>query len=474
MVRRTGTGVVTDDVIQYLKGQHETILERLKAVLRMPSVSTDPVYGEGMAATREHFLQRLQDMGLDDVRLLDGGGHPALYGAWTGAPGAPTFIIYGHYDVQPPDPLELWHTPPFEPTIRDGRLYARGASDVKGSTTIAIEAVAAFLAVTKRCPVNVKFFLEGEEEIGSPSLRKIVEQHRDLLAADAMISADGGRSSTDVPTVSVGNRGIASLEMKVRTAGKDVHSGRYGGAIRNALHELAALMVTLHDAEGRITVPAFMAEVPRLTAQQRQDTAALPFDQVAFYADIGGSSYGDSVYTVRERLTLQPTIEINGMWGGYTGPGSKTVIPCEAQAKITMRLVPSQDPNKAALAVRRHLEAQCQPGVTLAFSEISGGSPAFSLAPDHPLLAAAMAVVERTTGRRPIATRAGGTLPITSIFKEMLGLDTLAFGFAMPDEDVHAPNEFFRISSLHDGLIAWPLLLAQLARYKPGDFHRSA
>jgi len=474
MVRRTGVGVVTDEVIHYLEGQHETILERLKAVLRLPSISTDPAYAEGMAATRAHFLQRLQEMGLDNVRLLDGGGHPALYGAWTGAPGAPTFIIYGHYDVQPPDPLELWNTPPFDPTIRDGCLYARGASDVKGSTTIAVEAVAAFLAVTMYCPVNVKFFLEGEEEIGSPSLRRIVERHRDLLVADAMISADGGRGSTSVPTVSVGNRGIASLEVKVRTAAKDVHSGRYGGAIRNALQELAALMATLHDSEGRIAVPAFMAEVPKLTAQQRQDTAALPFDHAAFYAGISGSPYGDSAYTVRERLTLQPTIEINGMWGGYTGPGSKTVIPCEAQAKITMRLVPGQDPDKAALAVRRHLEAQCQPGVTLAFSEISGGSPAFSLVPDHPLLAAAAAVVERTTGRRPIPTRGGGTLPITSIFKEMLGLDTLAFGFAMPDEDAHAPNEFFRISSLHDGLRAWPLLLVELARYKPGDFRRSA
>src|SRR5262249_29882942 len=311
--------------------------------LRLPSVSTDPAYADGMAATRAHFLQRLKEMGLDDVQLLDGGGHPALYGAWRGAPGAPTFIIYGHYHVQPADHLELVHTPAFAPTIRDGRLYARGASDVKGSTTIAVEVVAAFLAVTKRCPVNVRFFVEGEEEIGSPSLRRIVERHRDLLAADAMISADGGRGRTSVPTVRVGNRGVASLEVKVRTAAKDVHSGGNGGAIRNALHELAALMASLHDAEGRIALPAFMAEVPTLTAQQRQDTAALPFDQATFYDGIGGSPCGDPAYTVRERLTLQPTIEINGMGGGYTGPGIKTGIPWEAQAKITIRPVPAQD-----------------------------------------------------------------------------------------------------------------------------------
>src|SRR5262245_64740014 len=235
-----------------------------------------------------------------------------------------------------------------------------------------------------------------------------------------MISADGGRGSTSVPTVRVGNRGIASLEVKVRTAAKDVHSGGYGGAIRNALHELAALMASLHDAEGRIAEPAFSAQVPERTAQQRQDTAALPFDQAAFYAGIGGSLYGDPTYTVRERLTLQPTIEFNGMWGGYVGPGIKTVIPCEAQAKITMRLVPGQDPDKAALAVRHHLEAQCQPGVTLIFSEISGGSPAFSLAPDHPLLAGAEAVVERSTGRRPLAMRDGGTTTYRSRFNQYI------------------------------------------------------
>jgi acetylornithine deacetylase/succinyl-diaminopimelate desuccinylase-like protein len=461
---------LTKDVIAYLEREHDAILERLKAVLRLPSVSTNPAYADGLKAARTFFLERLRAIGLEDVQLLDGGGHPAVYGAWNGAPGAPTLIIYGHYDVQPPEPLELWRSPPFEPTVRDGRLYARGASDVKGSTTIAVETVAAYLAVRGRCPVNVKIFIEGEEEIGSPSLGCIVEQHRDLLQADGMISADGGRASTDIPTLNTGARGIAWIEVNVRTAAKDLHSGRYGGALRNAVHELAALIASLHDAQGRIAVADYTADVPALTAQQRNDAAALAIDEKAFYAELEGAPRGDPRYSVVERLTLLPTIEVNGMWGGYTGPGGKTVLPCTASAKLTMRLVAGQDPHRALAAVRRHLQARCPEGVKLTFSENGGGSPASSLEAGHPLLVAAETVIERTTGRRPVLTRLGGTVPILAIFKEMLGLDALVFGFAKPDEDVHAPNEFFHLSSIPEGLKGWTLLLAELAKFKPEQF----
>lgn len=461
---------LTDDVIGHLEREHDAILERLKAVLRLPSVSTDPAYADGMRAARQHFMDRLKAIGLEDVQLLDGGGHPAVYGSWEHVPGAPTVIIYGHYDVQPPEPLDLWKSPPFEPTIRDGRLYARGASDVKGSTTIAVETVGAFLAVKRRCPVNVKVFIEGEEEIGSPSLSRIVEQHRDLLQADALISADGGRGSTIVPTLNTGSRGIAWLEMTIRTAVKDMHSGRYGGALRNALHEMAALIASLHDAQGRIAVAGYMADVPPLTERQRADAAALAIDENAFYAELEGVPRGDPRYSVVERLTLLPTIDVNGMWGGYIGPGGKTVLPCTATAKITMRLVPGQNPQKALEAVRRHLLAHCPHGARLTFSASDGGSPATSLEAGHPLLMAAESVIVRTTGRRPVHTRLGGTVPIMAIFKEMLGLDALVFGFAKPDEDVHAPNEFFHLSSIPEGLRCWTLLLAELAKFKPEQF----
>jgi len=464
---------MSDAVAGRLLARKGEILERLKALLRLPSVSADPAYAAGMAATREFLMARLRQAGLADVRLLDGGGQPAVTAAWTGAPGRPTLIIYSHYDVQPPDPLDLWTSPPFEPDIRDGRIYARGASDVKGSTLIAIETVAAFLE-SGGCPVNVRFFLEGEEEIGSPSLRSLIERHRDALAADAVLSADGGRASTRLPTVNVGSRGLARLDVTLRTAEKDLHSGRYGGAVRNAIHELARLLATFHDEEGRIAVPGFLDDLAPIGARERADAAALGLDEAAFYAAIGAHPWGDPAYSVEERLTLLPSIEVNGMWGGYTGAGGKTVLPCEAHAKITMRLGPGQDPSRVQRVLCDHLLARAPEGVTLRFAGMGGGSAAFTLPEGHPLLVAAERVIARTTGRPPVRARIGGTLPVAAIFREMLGLDTLMFGFAMPDEDIHAPNEFFRLSSLEEGLGAWPLLLTELGTMEPAAFRAGA
>lgn len=461
---------MSDAVVDRLIARKGDILDRLKALIRAPSVSTDPAYEDGMRAARELLLARLREIGLSDVQLLDAGGKPAVYGAWNGAPGKPTLIIYGHYDVQPPDPLDLWHSPPFEPTERDGRLYARGASDVKGSTTIAVETIAGFLEDGGGLPVNVKLFLEGEEEVGSPSLPKLIDKYRDLLAADAMISADGGRASTTFPTVTVGCRGIVGLEFTLRTAKKDAHSGRVGGAVRNALHEMAKLIATLHEDTGRIRVAGFFDGAQPVTNRIREDAAALPFDEAGFYAELGAQPFGDPAYTVRERTTVQPTVEVNGMWGGYTGTGGKTVLPCEAHAKLTMRLVPGQVPAKAQEAVRRHLEAHAPEGVTLEFSLRGAGSPAYSLGPDNKMLLAAERVVEQVAGRRPVRVRAGGTIPITALFRQSLGIDTLIFGFAMPDEDAHAPNEFFRLSSLEEGLRTLPLLLSELGKLRPEDF----
>ena len=457
-------------VIEHLLQRHEAVLDRLGAFLRLPSVSTDPAYAEGMAATRAFLLDWLAEIGLSDVRLLDGGGHPAVYGSWLGAPGAPTIIVYGHYDVQPPDPLSLWRTPPFEPTTQGGKLHARGASDVKGSTTIAIETVAGFLAVHGGCPVNIKLFLEGEEETGSPSLREIVRRYGSLLRADAMISADGGRQSATVPTINVGARGLAKLELVVRSADKELHSGRYGGAVRNALHELAAIVASLHDENGAIAIPALMAALPPLRPQDRRDAAALPFDESAFVADIGGIAAGEPGYSLRERLTLRPAIDVNGMWGGYTGTGSKTVIPDEARAKITIRLAPGQDPEQAIEALQDHIRSVARPGVRIAFTGVGDGSPASTLAGGHPLVQAATRVLRQVWQRDPVHVRLGATVPITAIFKELLGIDTLMFGLNLPDEDVHAPNEFFHLDSIALGLRSWPLLLQELATFAPAEF----
>ncbi|PWS37191.1 dipeptidase [Falsiroseomonas bella] len=463
---------MSERVITRLLEQREAILERLLTLIRFPSVSTDAAFAEGMRGAREFLLARLRAIGLEDVRLLDApGGQPAVFGAWTGAgPDKPTIMIYGHYDVQPADPLELWHSPPFEPTIRDGRIYARGASDVKGSTTIAIETVAAFLAVEGGCPVNVKVFLEGEEEVGSPSLPALIEANRDLLAADAMLSADGGGAAGKAPVLNIGCRGIASLQFSLRTASKDAHSGKVGGALRNALHEMARLIATLHDEQGRVMVEGFEAGATPVTNALRMEAASLPLDEAAWYAQFGATPFGDPAYTVRERTTLRPTVEVNGMWGGYTGEGGKTVTPAEAHAKLTMRLVPGQDPAAAQAAVKAHLERHAPKGVALDFQYRPGGTRAYTLGADHPLRAAAAAVLRREKGGEPAVTRLGGTVPITTMFQERLGMDSLMFGLASPDEDAHAPNEFFRLSSLDEGLRLWPLLLAEIGRMRAADF----
>jgi acetylornithine deacetylase/succinyl-diaminopimelate desuccinylase-like protein len=457
---------VIDDLLQ----RQPEIRERLDRFLRLESVSADPAYAAGMAETRTFLLDWLRGIGLEDARVLDGGGHPAIFASWNGAPGRPTLLIYGHYDVQPPAPFGHWRTPPFEPTEQDGRLYARGASDVKGSTTIAIETVAAFLRQPEGCPVNIKLFIEGEEEVGSPSLATIVEQHRDLLQADAMISADGGRASETVATINVGARGMSGFEIALTTAAKEVHSGRYGGTIRNALHEMAVLIASLHGRDGRIAVPGFLEGVPELTPVQRAETAAFGVDEAAFCSDVGASAFGEPGYTLRERVTLRPALDINGMWGGYTGAGAKTVIPSEAFAKVSIRLVPGQDPAQARQAVCDHLRALCPPGCQLEFRMARDGSPASSLPPEHPLFRAGSAVWEALSGQQPVPVRLGATVPITAVFKEMLGIDTLMFGFNLPDEDVHAPNEFFHLESIPLGLRGWALLLAELGQMTEADF----
>ncbi|MDF1794393.1 MAG: dipeptidase [Thalassobaculaceae bacterium] len=461
---------MSDPVVDHLLARQSDILADLKALLRMPSVSADPAFAQGMADARAFLADRLTAIGMENVQLLDGGGHPAVYGDWLHAPGKPTLLIYGHYDVQPADPLDQWTTPPFEPTERDGKLYARGASDVKGSTLIAIESVASLLAVEAACPVNVKFFLEGEEETGSPSLRPLIARYRALLEADAVLSADGGRASREVETINTGARGTNKMEFTLRTAAGDLHSGRYGGAVRNALHEMAALIASLHDREGRVAVAGFDADAAPLTNQQRADTAAFPFDESAFLAEVRASGHGGPEFTMRERITLRPCLDVNGMWGGYIGAGSKTIIPAEAHAKISIRLAAGQDPKRALDAVVAHLEAHCPDGVNLTVDRAGGDSPASTLAPEHPLVLAAERVLKGGTGQRPIHVRLGASVPITSIFKETMGMDTLMFGFNLPDEPVHAPNEFFRLESIPKGLTAWPKILRELATFEPAAF----
>jgi acetylornithine deacetylase/succinyl-diaminopimelate desuccinylase-like protein len=464
---------MSDPVLDHALAGRDALLKRLAAFIAHPSVGADPAYAEGMEGARRFLEARLAEAGFANVDRLSapgGTGQPAIYADWLAAPGAPTLLVYGHYDVQPPDPLDLWRTPPFEATAREGRLYARGASDDKGPMLIALEALIAFLEVEGRLPINVRLLLEGEEETGSPSLGPILEAHRERLAADAVLSADGARWRADLTTINVGNRGNGGFEVTVRTAAKDLHSGRYGGVVPNALHVLAGLVASLRDAEGRVVVDGFLDGLAEPTEAERAAIAAIPFDEPALFAELETEPAGEPGYSFLERLWLRPTLEVNGMWGGYTGAGAKTVTPSEAHAKFTMRLVPGQEPACVQEAVLRHLRAHCPPGATLSVTDERGWAGAYELPGAHPLLAAAEEALEETTGDSPIRVRIGATLPLTEIVSRTLGLDTVMFSFSTADEDYHAPNEFLRLSAIDEGLAAWVALLRRVGAQSPDDY----
>ena len=456
---------MTDPVLARLQGDRAAIVDRLCAYVRHPSVSADPAFAAGMRAAQDFLIERLGALGFANVQRLEAGGHAAVYGEWLGAPGRPTYLVYGHYDVQPPDPLDKWRTPPFEPTFANERIYARGVSDDKGPSIIALETLGAFLAVEGRLPFNVKLFLEGEEETGSATLGDILAKHQSLLAADAVISADGARWRADLPTINIGSRGNTGFEFTVTTGVKDLHSGRYGGAVPNALHVVAELIASLRDGQGSIAVKGFYDGIPPLSDEERAMMAAIPFDEDGFYESLDTAAVGEPGYTTIERLWVRPTLEVNGMWGGYTGAGGKTVIPNEAHAKITTRLVPGQDPDRVQQAVMDHLQRHCPPGARIAFTGERGRSGAYLVPPDHPLLHAAEAALQDAGGVAPMRVRMGATLPMTDIVMRELGIDTVMFSFATSDEDYHAPNEFFRLSSLDQGLAAWVALVRRLASH---------
>jgi len=446
----------TDSVLAALRASHERILSRLVAFASIPSISTDPAHAADIDRAARWVADELSAAGPFAARILPTAGHPVVYGEWRGAPGRPTVLVYGHYDVQPPDPLEKWHTPPFTPTLRDGRVYARGVSDDKAPMLIPIAVAEAFAETVGGLPINVKFLFEGEEEIGSRHLDAFVEHRRELLAADVVVSADGAMWRIDEPSLTVASRGLCSLELTVAAASKDLHSGRHGGGVANPLHAIASLIASLHADDGRVAVANFYDDVRELSDEERRAIAALPYDERVYLEQIGApSTFGEPGYTTLERQWTRPTLEVNGMWGGYQGPGHKTVIPSEAHAKITCRLVPDQDPDHVVTCVTRHLERHAPSGVRLSVSAADHGSRAAHIETDHFALKAAEAALQATYGVRPLIVRMGGTVPIAEVFQTRMGLDTVFFSFSTADEDFHAPNEFFRVHRLHEGLEAW-------------------
>ena len=442
--------------LEYLAAHHDRTLRELIEFARIPSVSTDPTHRDDIARAAAWVAAQLRQAGPIAVRDLSTGGHPVVYGEWLGAPGAPTLLVYGHYDVQPPDPLERWQSEPFEPELRDGRLYARGASDNKGPMLIPIKVAQSFFATRGGLPLNVKFIFEGEEEIGSRNLEPVIAANAKLLQADCVLSADGAMWRADEPSITVGNRGVCALEFSLRGASKNLHSGRYGGSVPNALHALAELIASLHSSDGRVAIAGFYDDVVSPTDEERRAIAALPFDEARFLAEVGAPApVGERGYSTLERQWLRPTLEVNGMWGGYQGAGSQTVTPNEAQAKLSCRLVPDQHPDTIRALLVRHLETHLPAGVTLSIGGERHDALPYRIPADHPGLRTARLVLEKVYDKAPVSVRMGSTLPVSALFKRLLGIDTVFFSFSTTDEDFHSPNEFFRVHRLHEGLEAW-------------------
>ena len=456
-------GANLDAVLDDLQGREAEHRAALAEFVAIPSVSTDPAHADDVRRAAAWIEARLRAVPQLDVERVETDRHPAVLARWDGAPGAPTVLVYGHMDVQPPDPLEAWDSPPFELTERDGRWYARGVSDDKASMLIPILVAEAFFRHGTP-PVNLRLLFEAEEEIGSPHLPHLVRQRADDLACDVVLSADGGMWRADLPGLTTSARGMTALELRVRGPSKDLHSGRHGGAVQNPLHALATIVASLHDDDGRVAVDGFYDGVHDPSDKRLAQLATLPFDEDAYLESVGApAAYGEAGYGTLARQWLRPTLEVNGVGGGYQGPGSKTVLPSDAFAKITCRLVDDQEPAQVADAVASHLHRACPVGVTIDVHRSERGARAYVMPDDHPVLAAAESVLREVFGAEPVRVGMGGSVPITATFKEALGADTLFFSFSTADEDIHAPNEFYRPERFRAGLSAWARLWTRLA-----------
>lgn len=439
-------------------------VDDLSAFVKIPSVSTDASYKDDVLAAADWVAARLKRAGFPEAQVMPTAGYPVVVGRWHAAPGAPTVIVYGHYDVQPPEPLELWQSPPFQPELRDGKLYGRGASDDKAGVLTAIQAVEAAASATGAPPINVTFLIEGEEEIGSPNLVAFLEQQRELLAADLAISADGGIHDVGVPSLTVGSRGLTGVEVTVTGANADLHSGMYGGAVANPLMALAHILSSLQSPDGVVTVEGFYDGIADLTQEQRAAIAAVPADRDELTQLGLGGWWGDPAYDAAERRLVRPTLEVNGMWGGYQGSGIKTVLPSQAHAKITCRLVEGQDPDDVAAKLTAAIEQAAPAGVSVEVKQLAGKARAYQMPLDLPILQVAGEALEATYGRAPFPVWTGGTVPVAEQFGSVMGIWCLYYAFGEPDNGLHAPNEFFRVSSLTQGTEATVRLLFAMAR----------
>jgi len=450
-----------------LRANQPRYLDELVELLRIPSVSTARDSVGDVRRAADWVASRLQRAGMENVEVMPTGEHACVYGDWLHAPGKPTVLIYGHFDVQPADPPGLWDSPPFEPVIKDGRIYARGASDMKGNLILSLVAIEAVLAANGRLPVNVKFLFEGQEEIGSRDLGPLVVANHARLACDLILSADGGQWTETEPALWMGIKGMCALQIDVETAALDLHSGVFGGSIPNANHALVELLSTLRDHEGRILVEGFFDRVKPLSAAERQAIGAVPFDPAVHQAELGVDALiGEPGYSTYERAWARPTLEVNGLWGGYQGDGVKTVIPAKAHAKITCRLVPDQDPEAVLARLEAHVKRHAPAGARVTVTRHGSRALPYQIPRDHPGVKIAAGVLQEAYGRPPYFVRVGGSLPITAMFLQELKAYTVMLGFGQLDERAHSPNEFMRLANFERGQVVYARMLERLSELK--------
>ena len=453
-----------DNVIDFINVNRDKHLEELKALLAIPSISALPQHAGDVKRCAEWCADEMRRIGLQNVRLIDTPGNPVVYGDWLGAEGAPTILFYGHYDVQPVDPLELWESPPFDATIRDGEIYARGSADDKGQVFMHMKAVEAHLKQNGRLPVNMKFILEGEEEVGSVNLDDFIRAHKSELAADVVVISDSPMFARGVPSICYGLRGLAYFQIDLRGSSTDLHSGSFGGAVANPAIVLSQMLAQMKDRGGRIKIPGFYDDVVPLTDTERQAWASLPFNEKKYKKDFGiPKVYGESDYTTLERTWARPTFEVNGLLSGFTGEGAKTVLPAVAMAKVSMRLVPNQDPDKIAQLFDAYVRDIAPKTVEVKVTRMHGGKP-WTTSYDNPYVQAAGRAIEKGFGQKPVFTREGGSIPVVSTFQEELGLPSVLFGVGLPDENAHAPNEKLDVANFHNGIIASAILYEEIAK----------
>ncbi len=457
---------MTNNIVDFINLHRDRYVEELKSYLAIPSISALPQHQADVRACAEWTAKELERIGMQNVRLIETPGNPVVYADWLGAAGAPTMLFYGHYDVQPVDPLELWTSPPFEATVRDGEIYARGSADDKGQIFMHLKAIEAWLKQNGSLPVNIKIFIEGEEEVGSKHLDQFVRDHKEQLAADVVVISDSPMFDRGIPSICYGLRGLAYFQIDIRGTSSDLHSGSFGGAVANPAFVLGQILSQMKDKGGRVKITGFYDDVRPLLDQEREQWKRLPFNEKKYRKELGAPKlFGESGYSTLERVWARPTFEVNGLLAGFTGEGAKTVIPATAMAKISMRLVPDQDPDKVANLFEAYLKKVAPKTVDVTLTRMHGGKP-WMADFDNPYVQAAGRAIEQGFGKAPVFNREGGSIPVVSTFQEVLGVPSVLFGIGLPDENAHAPNEKLDLGNFHNGVIAAAYLYEELGKLR--------